>query len=128
MKKNIFLSFAMEDEKLVNMFRGQAKNENSELEFYDYSVKEPFDEKRKTQCREKINQTSMTILLLWKETSKSKAVAREIETSYELWKKVFAVRIDKEAKTRFKIMNDNKAKLVEWNHQAIMNEIIRLSK
>ena len=38
-----FLSFVQEDLNLVNLFRGQAKNERLDLEFADYSIKEPFD-------------------------------------------------------------------------------------
>ena len=38
-----FLSFVKEDLELVSLFRGQAKLENSERDFHDYSVKEPFD-------------------------------------------------------------------------------------
>ena len=38
-----FLSFVQEDLNLVNLFRGQAKNANNDLEFSDYSIKEPFD-------------------------------------------------------------------------------------
>ncbi len=38
-----FLSFVEEDLNVVNLFRGQAKNQNSDLEFADYSIKEPFD-------------------------------------------------------------------------------------
>ena len=43
MARRIFLSFVQEDLDLVNLFRGQARNENSALEFSDYSVGEPFD-------------------------------------------------------------------------------------
>ena len=38
-----FLSFVEEDLNVVNLFRGQAKSEHSDLEFADYSIKEPFD-------------------------------------------------------------------------------------
>ena len=38
-----FLSFVEEDLTLVNLFRGQAKNQASDLEFGDYSIKVSFD-------------------------------------------------------------------------------------
>ena len=38
-----FLSFVEEDLNLVNLFRGQAKNERFDLAFDDYSIKVPFD-------------------------------------------------------------------------------------
>ena len=37
-----FLSFVEEDLNLVNLFRGQAKNDNNDLDFADYSIKDPF--------------------------------------------------------------------------------------
>lgn len=37
MAKHVFLSFVEEDLELVRLFRGQAKNKNSDLEFDDYS-------------------------------------------------------------------------------------------
>lgn len=38
-----FLSFVEEDLSLVNLFRGQAKQQDSKLDFHDYSIKFPFD-------------------------------------------------------------------------------------
>jgi hypothetical protein len=41
--RRVFLSFVEEDLTSVNLFRGQAKNKNSDLEFSDYSVMDPYD-------------------------------------------------------------------------------------
>jgi hypothetical protein len=38
-----FLSFVEEDFERVNLFRGQARLKRSDLDFHDYSIKEPFD-------------------------------------------------------------------------------------
>jgi hypothetical protein len=38
-----FLSFVEEDLNLVNLFRGQARKQDSNLEFDDYSIKVPYD-------------------------------------------------------------------------------------
>jgi hypothetical protein len=43
-----FLSFIAEDVMLVNLFRGQAKNQNNDLEFADCSVKEAMGQ---CECR-----------------------------------------------------------------------------
>ena len=40
-RKNVFLARAYEDEDEVNLFRGQAKNPASRLEFNDHSLKGP---------------------------------------------------------------------------------------
>ena len=40
--RNVFISFASDDLDEVNLLRGQAKNENSNIEFNDYSLKVPY--------------------------------------------------------------------------------------
>jgi DNA-dependent RNA polymerase auxiliary subunit epsilon len=48
--KRVFISFHMEDEAQVQLLRQQAKDERYNIEFIDYSIKEPFDERWKTQA------------------------------------------------------------------------------
>ena len=48
MAKRIFISFAIEDERLRDLLVGQARNEKSPFEFVDMSVKEPWDSAWKT--------------------------------------------------------------------------------
>src|SRR3989442_13676547 len=71
--RNIFISFHNEDEAQVNLLRTQAKTEGSDLVFRDYSVKEPFDEKWKTNCSERIAQTSATICMIGPDTADREA-------------------------------------------------------
>ena len=54
MARRVFVSFVVEDQDLVNIFRGQAKNKNSDLEFSDHSVKEPYDSTNAPHIRSKI--------------------------------------------------------------------------
>ncbi len=70
MAKNnrIFVSFAAEDANARDLLKGQANNEKSPFDFVDMSVKEPFDEKWKTQCRSKIKGCDGMIALLSKKT------------------------------------------------------------
>lgn len=94
-KKNIFISFAHEDENEINLLRGQAKNEKNDIEFNDFSVKEPFDSKRaeyiQQKIAERINQSSITIVYLSENTKSSKWVEWEVNKSIELGKKVIVV-------------------------------------
>lgn len=53
-KNRIFISFAIEDKWARDYLVGQAKNENSPFEFVDMSVKEPWKEEWKTNCRTKM--------------------------------------------------------------------------
>ena len=93
-RKNVFISFAYEDVDHVNLLRGQAKSENSPLEFNDHSVNEPFDSDRseyiKQKLRERINRCSTTVVYLSTDTPTSKWVQWEVEKSIELGKRVVA--------------------------------------
>lgn len=94
-RKNLFISFAYEDANEVNLLRGQSKNENSEIEFNDWSVKDAFDSKNadyiKQQIAERIRQSSMTIVYVSDQTRNSPWVNWEVSKSIELGKQVIAV-------------------------------------
>lgn len=93
-RRNIFISFAFEDVDEVNLLRAQAKNENSDLEFNDRSVKEAYDSESgdyiRQKLRERVNQCSTTVVYLSPHTADSKWVAWEVAKSLELGKRVIA--------------------------------------
>ena len=123
-KKNAFISFHIEDEAQVGLLRHQAKSDKFDLKFTDYSVKEPFDNKWKTRCEERIKQSSITIVMIGKETYKRPAVLWEINKSYELGKKVIGVRIHKDRNDPIPgPLLRNKAKIVNWNMEEIQKEL-----
>lgn len=114
--RNVFISFHVDDEAQVNFLRNQAKGENSDLEFRDYSVKEPFDEKWKTQCRERIAQTSALICMIGPSTSNREAVDWEIEEAYKQGKKVIGVRIYRdEAHPIPAPLVAHRARIINWD-------------
>lgn len=94
--RNVFISFAVEDEAQVNLLRVQSKDPDFDMYFRDYSVKEPFDEKWKAQVRERIAQTSATIVMTSEYSANSEAVNWEIEESYRQGKKVIGVRVHRD--------------------------------
>jgi hypothetical protein len=67
--KRIFLSFAIEDVKCRDLFVGQAKHPDTPFEFVDMSVKEPWDEKWRTNCRTRIKGCDGVIALITKNTA-----------------------------------------------------------
>ena len=81
-KCNVFISFSSDDLDEVNLLRGQAKNENSDIEFNDWSLKEPFDSKKadyiERGIRERIRQCSVTVVYVSEKTANSKWVDWEI--------------------------------------------------
>lgn len=127
-KKHVFISFCHKDIDEVNLLRGQAKNENSELEFDDYSVKEPFDSENaeyiKRKIREKIKHASTTIVYLTDKAASSKWVNWEIEESIRQGKKVIGVYKGESAPYRLpNSFVENKCKCVRWRHADLMREI-----
>jgi hypothetical protein len=80
-KYRIFISFAIEDKWARDYLVGQAKNESSPFEFTDMSVKQPWDEKWKTQCRSRISGCDGTIALVSKNTKGAEGQLWEIKTS-----------------------------------------------
>ena len=122
--KRAFISFHIEDEPQVDLLRHQAKDERFDLEFTDYSVKEPFDEKWKTQCTERIQKSSVVIVMIGKDTFSREAVLWEVNKAYELGKPVIGVRIYKdENHTVPEPMRQNRAKIVNWKMEEIQQAI-----
>ena len=121
--RNVFISFHIEDEPQVNLLRNQAKNENFDIEFRDYSVKEPFDERWKSQCRDRIAQTSATICMIGTDTANRPAVLWEIEESFRQGKKVIGVRISRDRSDPVpQPLRDHDSPVVNWD----LKEIQRL--
>ena len=114
--RNVFISFYVEDEKQVNLLRAQAKDERFDIEFRDYSVKEPFDEKWKTNCRERISQTSALICMIGEKTAQREAVIWEIEEAYRQGKKVVGVRIYRDKNHPIpKPLLEHNAPIIDWD-------------
>lgn len=122
-KRNVFISFAHEDLNEVNLLRGQAKNENSPLEFNDWSVSEPYDSERaeyiKQRITERILQSSVTVVYVTPESANSDWCAWEIQRSIELGKHVIGTYPgDVPPNMRFDAITDNKIKCVPWRELA----------
>lgn len=103
----------------VNLLRGQSKNESSDIEFNDFSVKEPYNSERaeyiKGRLTERINQSSTTVVYLSTATSNSEWVKWEVEKSLELGKRVVAVHAGKSAPALPTWVSSNRIKVVPWS-------------
>lgn len=125
--RRVFISFHVEDEAQVELLRQQAKDERFDIEFTDYSIKEPFDEKWKTQAAERIKQSSVFICMIGPETYQREAVIWEINKAYELGKKVIGVRIYRNENHKIpEPLVNNDAKIIEWNLKDIAAELERV--
>lgn len=81
--KRIFISFAIEDENLRDLLKGQARNQNSPFEFVDMSVKEPWDSKWKTNCRIRIKGCDGVISIITKNTKNANGQIWEMKCAKE---------------------------------------------
>lgn len=124
--RRVFISFHVEDEAQVDLLRQQAKDERFDIEFIDYSIKEPFDDKWKTRATERIKRSSVFICMIGPETHQREAVVWETNKAYELGKRVIGVRIYKNENHKIpQPLLDNNAKIVDWNLKDIAAELER---
>jgi hypothetical protein len=132
-KCNVFISFVEEDLNDVRMLRGQAKNQNSNIEFNDWSLQEPFDSKQaeyiKRGIRERIRQCSVTVVYVSDKTADSKWVDWEIRESIAMGKGVVAMHTGHTPPTRLpKTVTENKVPVVPWNQKELAKAIKKQSE
>jgi DNA-directed RNA polymerase subunit L len=122
-KPRVFISFHIDDEAQVNFLRYQAKN-SDKLEFTDYSVKEPFDDKWKTRCTERIRQSTVVVIAIGEHTHEREAVLWEIRKAHELGKPVIGMRIHGDKNHKIPApMKEHGDKVISWNLTILQNEI-----
>lgn len=127
-KPRVFISFHVDDEPQVNLLRHQAKT-SDQLEFTDYSVKEPFDEKWKTQCTERIRQSTIVIVTIGENTHQREAVDWEIRKAHELGKPVIGIRINSDKNHKIPpAMKEHNYRIVPWNLETIQAELDKVQK
>lgn len=65
-KKVVFIAFAIKDESMRDLLKGQSLNTDSPFEYIDMSVKEPYDEDWKEKVRTRIRRSDGVIALVSK--------------------------------------------------------------
>ncbi|MBU7030162.1 MAG: TIR domain-containing protein [Theionarchaea archaeon] len=128
-RRRVFLSFRGEDLDLVNLFRGQAKNENLDIDFIDFSLRVPFRSDNaqyiKRGIRERIRNCSVTIVLIGKTTYRSEWVDWEVRESLKLGKGVIAVKLRDDSSIRTPpALVEHGIELLPWNLK-IVNQAIQ---
>jgi hypothetical protein len=126
--RHIFISFDHEDENEINLLRGQAKNDRTDLQFDDYSVKDPYDSTNadyiKRKIREKIEHCSVTIVYLTDKSASSKWVDWEINESLKQGKGVIGVYKGDTPPTKTPALFQRYGfKVIKWEHAVLMDAI-----
>lgn len=127
-RRRVFLSFRGEDKTFVDLFRGQAKNKNTDLDFIDFSLRAPFNSEHaeyiKRGIRERIRQSSVTVVLFTSSTYKSEWVDWEIRESVKLGNGVVGVRLKDDPSMKIPdAIKEYGFRVVGWNHAEIRQAI-----
>jgi len=122
-KKRIFISFAIEDSVYRDFLVGQSRNEGSPFEFVDMSVKQPWENSWKTNCRTKIKGCDGTIALISKNTAKADGQLWEIKCSKEEAVPVLGVYVTTDNRPSTLPSELSGIKVVAWTWPNIANFI-----
>ena len=93
-KPRAFISFEMEDRWARDFLVQHGKDPRNDIDFYDYSVQDPFDSKWKTECAKRIALTKGTIVLVGRSTWQSEAVLWEIAETIRQDHYIFGIQIN----------------------------------
>jgi len=119
-----FISFQMEDQWARGFLIQHATQQNNQIEFYDYSVKEPWDTAWKTNCRQRIAATKGTIVLIGETTYQSEAVTWEIQETIRQGHFMFGVKIYRDRACPVS-QALNGYPTINWDFDAIVQELER---
>lgn len=114
-----FISFEMEDRWARSFLVQQAKDKKNDISFYDYSVKDPFDSKWKTECKKRIALTKGTIVLVGPTTHESDAVLWEIAETNRQGHHMFGIQIHHD-KTHMIPVGLSSSNVIRWNFDQIV--------
>lgn len=121
MAKNnrVFISFAVPEDTWARDFLvGQAKNDRSPFNFVDMSVKEPWDEEWKKNCRTKIRGCDGVIAMISKSTAAATGAKWEMWCANDEGIPLLGVHIHSDSKGAIPSELEGK-KVIEWTWPGI---------
>jgi len=104
-KKTVFIAFAMEDEKIRNMIKGQSLNTDSPFEYVDMSVKEAYDSEWKKKVRTRILRSDGVLVIVSKNSRTSSGQKWEIACAKEEKRKTRGIWAYKDDRTNIEGVN-----------------------
>jgi hypothetical protein len=119
-QNRIFISFAVEDAWARDLLVGQACTEDSPFEFIDMSVKEPWDERWKTQCRRKIRGCDGVIAMLTWDTLDAEGALWEMRCTIEERIPIIGVIAESDDPPRIPdVLANNGVDVIDWTWNGI---------
>ncbi|HLM85979.1 MAG TPA: TIR domain-containing protein [Solirubrobacteraceae bacterium] len=123
MAHRAFVSFQMEDRWARDFLKQHAAGKTV-FEFIDYSIKEPFESKWKTNAKARIARSRGTIVLIGATTARSEAVLWEIAETKRQGHPLFGIQI--KADRSYRVPAGLPAgRVIKWNFSAILTELNR---
>lgn len=117
-KKTIFIAFAIEDERIRDLIKGQSLHTDSPFEYIDMSVKEAYSSEWKAKVRTRIKRSDGVLAIISKNSLNSSGQKWEISCAKEEGKKVRGFWAYKEDRTNIEGVNT-----VVWTWDNIANFI-----
>jgi hypothetical protein len=117
-KKVVFVAFAIEDESIRSMIKGQSLHTKSPFEYIDMSVKEAYDEEWKKRVRTRILRSDGVLVIVSKNSLTSSGQKWEIQCAKDEGKKVRGIWAYKEDRTNLPGVNT-----MVWSWENIANWI-----
>lgn len=115
MPKRVFIAFAKEDERIRDLIKGQSLHANTDFEYVDMSVKEPYDTKWKEHVKTRIRSSNGVIALLSKNSPLATGQLWEIQCAIDEQKPILGLYIYKEDRTKPSIMDGIKCEVWTWD-------------
>jgi hypothetical protein len=127
-----FLSFVEEDLNLVNLFRGQAKKQDSDLEFHDYSIKVPFNSNNVNYIgrgiADQIRLATLTVCLYGPTTYQSGWVDWELKKTLEFGKPLMGVCLYSDGRVKYYPESLTDKPRLPWNIPQIVVTMENLAR
>lgn len=82
-KKVVFVAFAIEDERIRDLIKGQSLHTNTPFEYIDISVKEAYTEDWKARVRTRIRRSAGVLAIISENSLTSKGQKWEIQCANE---------------------------------------------
>lgn len=115
MAKRVFIAFAKEDERIRDLIKGQSLNANTEFEYVDMSVKEPYETEWKEKVRTRIKSSDGVIALISANSPNASGQLWEIECAIEEGKPLLGLWIYKEDRTNLTAMSGQSVIVWTWD-------------
>jgi hypothetical protein len=123
-RKRAFIAFAVEDKTYRDFLVGQARLKKSPFDFLDFSVKEPWDEKWKTNCRTRIKGCDGVIGLISKNTLNASGQLWELKCAFDEGVPTMLMYVNDERPKLPALLNGKRINVWSWdNLESFVNKL-----